>query len=106
MSETIANCLACGKPFRQVRAAMKSCSRACKQKAYRDGDLLGATREKCNAVGSGISKSAKGADQGETHGFVRVWGPNSFSEIELRVLGLEPTGKRSGAAMLYRRVAA
>ncbi len=96
MTVTLANCLECGKPFNPVRRAMKTCSKACKQKAFR--------AEKCNTGYVDTSEASIAAVAPHGDRFVRVWGPNKLSAIELRVLGIEPTGLRSGNAMLYRKV--
>lgn len=102
MSAPLRHCASCGAPFARLREAQRTCSPACKQALYR--------AEKCNAVGA-VSSEGENALRDtpagrELIGFVRIWGPNKLSEIELRIMKLEPTGLHAkGGSMLYRRIA-
>ncbi len=101
MSAPLHHCASCGAPFARVRQAQRTCSNACKQSLHR--------AEKCNAGHSAASEEptepSRAQDRPEPDTLTRIWGPQRLSEIELRMLGLEPTGLRSGGSMLYRRAA-
>ena len=97
MTAALAHCVVCGAPFAKKRQAHVCCSKACKQAKY---------REKCNAGCDDPSDTPNAPVHPpvaeETAVYVRCWGPNRLSDIEMRVLGILPTGMSDGAAMLYR----
>lgn len=90
--DALATCERCGVPFKAKRRTRRFCSQGCKQAAYRNAGHHGA---------SPVPNRSVRQDGGE---LVRVWGPGKLSEIECRVLGIEPTGKKAGNAWLYRLV--
>lgn len=100
MTIALAHCPSCSKPFAPKREAQRACSPACKQKLFR--------AEKCNTGHSAPADTSDEAQHAATAGYAggmtRIFGPNHLSEIELRVMKLEPTGLRIGnGSMLYRR---
>ncbi|MEJ6783758.1 hypothetical protein [Aminobacter sp. Piv2-1] len=94
-------CAACGTTFRKKRSAQTCCGKACKQKLF---------RKKCNAGQPDTGKAANAAPapipDHETAGFTRLYpGLKPLSDIECRVMKIEPTGLRDRrGALLYRNL--
>jgi hypothetical protein len=97
-------CLGCGAEFRPNRQDQRCCSATCRKRLSR--------REKCDTVlppdesvtRTPAQPSGGGNRVSTGDRLVRVWGPNRLSEIELRVMHLEPAGRAFPGGAFYREI--
>lgn len=104
MSAPLHHCVSCGAPFARVRVAQRTCSPACKKALFRaekrDAGYI--------APSEGLNAADQAPDARETGQYVRLYpGNKPLSDIECRVMKVEPTGLRDKrGALLYRGIEA
>ena len=111
-------CLGCSKPFAPRRPDQRCCSAKCRLKAHRSKKRFGGvvgngethphppSRLPEAVAGQGCVEAKSSEPTSSDEVLIRIWGPNTLSEFQLRNMGLEATGLGFPGGQLYRRIAA
>jgi len=98
-------CKVCGEVFDPHQVRQKYCSHACQMRAWRARETSRRytdTGETSHASQTALQRPIQARESdGEGQRLLRIWGQNRLSEIELRIMGLTPTGRSFPGGMFY-----